>query len=71
MTIDRRQILTLAWKRAKAQAEWFPTIRAAFVAAEAEVKARPVANPAGWERENTHRARAVAARANGSRHQGP
>ncbi len=77
MTIDRRQILTLAWKRAKAQREWFPTIRAAFaaalrsvwalakaaVAAEAEVKARPVVNPAGWERGDMHRARAVAARA--------
>ncbi len=33
MTINRRQLFTLAWKRAKAQASWFPTIRAAFAAA--------------------------------------
>lgn len=75
MTIDRRTIFTLAWKRAKAQAAWFPTIRAAFAAAlrsvwalakvaaevEAEVK-RPVFNPAGWGLENVYRARAVANR---------
>lgn len=76
MTISRRQLFALAWKRAKANREWFPTIRAAFAAAlrsvwalakaaaevEAEVK-RPVVNPAGWERGDMHRARAVAARA--------
>jgi hypothetical protein len=75
MTIDRRQLFTLAWKRAKAQAEWFPTIRAAFAAslravwalakanAEAETMVkRLVVNPAGWAAENVYRARAVANR---------
>jgi len=72
MTIDRRTIFTLAWKRAKAQAAWFPNLRAAFSAALRSVwalakasiefeaaKPRPVANPAGWRQENVYRASAV------------
>ena len=76
MTIDRRTIFTLAWKRAKAQAEWFPTIRAAFAAAlrsvwalakvtieaEAIVKVRAIVKPAVWGTENVYHARAVANR---------
>jgi len=73
MTIDRRLIFTLAWKRARSMADGQPVrpffaaaLRAvwalakATVVAEAGVKARPVINPAGWERGNVHRARAVA-----------
>ncbi len=32
MTIDRRQIFTLAWKRAKAHRDGYRTLRAAFAA---------------------------------------
>jgi len=74
MTIDRRLIFTLAWKRARSMADGQP-VRAFFaaalravwalakatVAAEAEVK-RPVVNPAGWASENRFRAAAVANR---------
>lgn len=78
MTIDRRQLFTLAWKSAKKTAQGYPTLRAAFAAAlrrvwelvKAMVKERALARPSSrpgatapdWFMADPHRARAVAAR---------
>lgn len=76
MTIDRRQIFTLAWKRAKAFAAgqsprrfFADALRAvwglvkAMVAEEAHHPVAPrMAKPAAWADESPYRARAVAAR---------
>lgn len=76
MLIDRRQIFPLAWKRAKATAAGYRTLRAAFAAAlrsvwslvkaavaeEARRPVRPAQPVKTWASENPHRAAAVARR---------
>lgn len=76
MLIDRRQIFTLAWKRAKATTAGYRTLRTAFAAAlrsvwalvkaaVAEEARRPVrlVQPVNtWASENAYRAAAVASR---------
>lgn len=76
MLIDRRQIFTLAWKRAKAAAAGYRTLRTAFAAAlrsvwalvkaavveEARRAVRPVQPVNTWASENPYRSAAVASR---------
>lgn len=76
MIISRREIFTLAWKRAKATAAGYRTLRTAFAAAlrsvwslvkaaaaeEARRPSRVVEPVDSWVSENPYRAAAVAAR---------